>query len=141
MAIMGTYGIALAHLMMALAFSISPSLPFISKILSLSGIVFYFYVFGMTYGPILWIWLAEAIQPKYLGYTVMANWLGAALTSLAYPTISANTPNKGYIFMFFSIASILCLPIINKLMIETKDKSEDMIGEEYAKLDRDLWGT
>ena len=115
---------------MALAFFISPSLPLISKILSLSGIVFYFYVFGMTYGPILWIRLAEAIQPKYLGYTLMANWLGAALNSLAYPTISANTSNKVYIFIFFSIASILCLPVINKLTIETKDKSEDMIGEE-----------
>ena len=58
MAIMGSYGIAIAHSLIAIAFFVENLHPLFAKLLSLAGIVFYLYVFGMTYGPILWIWLA-----------------------------------------------------------------------------------
>jgi len=139
MASLGMYGLTIAHTMIGIAFIIGNVFPLLAQVLSLGGISFYFYIFGMTYGPILWIWLAEALQPKQLGYAVLANWTGSAITALLYPIAKEMVPNQGYIFLYFAFASIICLPAINKLMIETKDKSEEMICEEYAELDRMLW--
>lgn len=139
MASLGMYGLTIAHSTIGIAFLIGNVFPTLSQILSLVGIVFYFYIFGMTYGPILWIWLAQALQPRQMGYAVIANWLSSAITTLLYPVAKQSVPNQGYIFLFFAASSIVCVPAITKLMIETKGKSEEMICEQYAQLDRELW--
>ena len=117
MACLGMYGLTVAHSMIGIAFLIGNTFPTLAQVLSLSGIAFYFYIFGMTYGPILWIWLAEALQPRQMGYAILANWLGSAITAALYPVAKETAPNQGYIFFFFAGASIICVPALNKLMI------------------------
>jgi hypothetical protein len=43
--------------------------------------------------------------------------------------------NPGFIFLFFAIYGLLSLYVTSKFMLETKDKSEQQICEEYLKMD------
>lgn len=94
----------------------------------------------MTYAPIMWMWLAETLQPAKIGYAVTANWCGAALVMILFPIVQQMVPNQGIIFAFFGIVATLSLFVTNKLMLETKDKTEHQITEEYKTIDRDMWG-
>jgi hypothetical protein len=43
--------------------------------------------FGITLGPVVWVYLPEIIQPKILSYAAMVNWLTAAFIMLFFPVI------------------------------------------------------
>jgi len=81
------------------------------------SMIAYLFVFGMTYAPIMWMWLAEALQPSKLGYAVMVNWFAAATIMIFFPLAQAAVPNQGYIFAFFGTFTILSVVMTKKFML------------------------
>jgi hypothetical protein len=47
----------------------------------------------MTFGPILPMWLAEALQPNQIGYPIMVCWFSSAVCTSLYPIMKSNLPN------------------------------------------------
>jgi len=48
--------------------------------------------FGLTLGPIVWMYIPEIVQASFLPYSTMMNWAGSAVCILLFPIIKATLP-------------------------------------------------
>lgn len=124
MTIWGTYGIAASLLGITFGYFMVNSHPSFSQITIFCCLIVYLFMYGMTYAPLMWMWVAEALQPSQIGYAVMANWGSAAFIMILFPIVTELVPNQGYIFLFFAVVALLSLIVTKKLMLETKGKKE-----------------
>lgn len=51
------------------------------------GLVVFMANFGLTLGPVVWVYLPEIAQPKILSYATMVNWLTSAFIMFLFPMI------------------------------------------------------
>ncbi len=58
----------------------------------LVGLVFFMAAFGLTLGPVVWIYLAEVAQPKVLSFATAANWGTCSIVMLFFPIIKKALP-------------------------------------------------
>lgn len=117
MTIWGTYGIALTLYAITFGYFMAETSPVTAQMVIFFSMIAYLFVYGMTYAPIMWMWLAEALQPTKIGYAIMLNWAGAALIMILFPLAQAAVPNQGYIFAFFGTFAVLSVPITKKFML------------------------
>ena len=113
----GTYGLIIVLYTMAFGYFISASFPSLAKLIIFTTIILYLFVYGMTYAPVMWMWLAEAIQPHRLGYAITVNWSGATIVMIGFPIVQNLVPNQGYIFAFFGSFAVFSLYMTNKYML------------------------
>jgi MFS family permease len=138
----GTIALSLILIVIAIGYFIRDSMVFLSQFLIVVFLFVYLLVFGLTYAPVMWMWVAEALLPHTIGYAVMVNFSGAAIVMIFFPIIVEMLPgrNPAFIFLFFATYLALSLVVTKVLMIETKDKFEHEIMEEYRKLDEKYFG-
>ena len=81
--------------------------------------------FGLSLGPVVWLYIPEVVQPNIVPFSTGINWGGAALVMLLFPIIKKSLPNENpsYLFFFFSIWCVLSFLINAKFTIETKGKT------------------
>jgi hypothetical protein len=82
--------------------------------------------FSATWGPVLWVVLAE-IFPLALRGTAMAvatlfNWLTDFFVSLTFPTFTALV-GAGVVFVAYAAAGVVVFPIVWWTVPETKQRS------------------
>ncbi len=58
----------------------------------LLGLIFFMACFGLTLGPVVWIYLPEVAQPKILSLATAANWGTCSLVMLLFPIIKKALP-------------------------------------------------
>ena len=58
----------------------------------LFGLIFFMACFGLTLGPVVWIYLPEVAQPKILSFATAANWGTCSLVMLLFPIIKKALP-------------------------------------------------
>ncbi len=46
------------------------------------------FFFGLTLGPIVWLYIPEIVEPKIIPFSTMTNLAGAALCIIVFPLIS-----------------------------------------------------
>lgn len=83
------------------------------------------FFFGMTIGPIMWLYIAETLCDKALGIASLSQWIGVILISLSTPTM-LNSPlqPEGTFWLFSSLCFLgflFCLCFVK----ETKGLSDD----------------
>lgn len=85
--------------------------------------------FGLSLGPIVWMYIPEIVAPSFLPYSTMMNWGGSALSILLFPIIKSKLPNENpaLMFLFFAIWSGMSYMINKKYIIETKGKTNVQI--------------
>lgn len=88
----GTLGAGVANLVIALGFFISESHPSLSVGLVLTALFYYMANFGLSLGPIVWMYIPEIVEPSFLPFSTMVNWGGSALSILLFPIIKARLP-------------------------------------------------
>lgn len=54
----GTYGLAIVLFIMAFGYFIADTSPSLAQIIVFMTLVLYLFVYGLTYAPIMWMWLA-----------------------------------------------------------------------------------
>jgi Na+/melibiose symporter-like transporter len=83
-------------------------------------------VFGLSLGPVVWLYIPEIVQPKIVPYSTMANWMATLLIVFLFPVIRAMLPDKNpaILFLFFSVWCLCSFFFNAKFVIETKGKSE-----------------
>lgn len=108
----------------AAGFFIKNSLPGVSIVLIVFGLVLFMANFGFTLGPVVWVYLPEIVQPNVLPYATMVNWASAAIIMLLFPVIKETLPDKNpaMLFLFFAIWSTLSFFFNKKFVIETMNK-------------------
>jgi hypothetical protein len=93
-------------------------------------------VFGLTLGPLTWIYISETVEPKYVPFATALNWAGASLVIVMFPIIKENFlhGNPFIAFVFFASCCFFTLVISRIFLLETKDKTQRQIREEYANI-------
>ena len=81
--------------------------------------------FGLSYGALVYLYIPEIVEPKYVSYSAMANLGGVAFSVIIFPLIEGILPdqNPGYLFLLFFVWTLVSMIINQKFMVETKDKS------------------
>lgn len=86
------------------------------------GMCIFMAVFGLTLGPIVWLYIPEIVEPNIIPYSTMANLLGASACMIGFPLIT--DPKVKFIpFLFFFGWCGVALGINWKVMVETRNKS------------------
>ncbi len=92
--------------------------------------------FGLSLGPVVWLYIPEVVQPNIVPFSTGANWGAAALVMLLFPIIKDALPNDNPapLFLFFCAWCVASFVINAKYLIETKGKTEKEIYEEYSRV-------
>jgi SP family xylose:H+ symportor-like MFS transporter len=108
----GTIFGAISTGIIGVGFFIHDSNTDVGNVFILLGLVIFMANFGLSLGPVVWLYIPEIVQPSIVPFSTGVNWAGAALVMLLFPIITEILPNKnpGYLFFFFSawcVASFL----------------------------------
>lgn len=91
----------------------------------LFGLFIYMGVFGISLGPIVWLYIPEIVQPKVVPFSTAANWISASLIIMLFPIMTEHllNDNPSVLFAFFAVWCILSFVLHLRYVVETKDKS------------------
>ncbi|MGH3855767.1 MAG: sugar porter family MFS transporter [Pseudonocardiaceae bacterium] len=90
--------------------------------------------FSATWGPVLWVVLAEifplAIRGSAMAIATLFNWLAAFGVSLSFPTLAA-LAGPGVVFIGYAAAGVVIFPIVWRIMPETKEHSLESLEAAF----------
>lgn len=89
-------------------------------------------IFGLTYGPIVWIFVAEILPDLGVGIAINLNWTWTFLIAQFFQPIAQaiGTPNTFLIFGVYCLAGLL---VIIPFVKETKGLTREQIERLYQK--------
>lgn len=92
--------------------------------------------FGLSVGPIVWLYISEVVQPEVMPLSIGVNWVSSSIVIILFPILTQDYLNNNPAFLFvFSTAWCLLSLVVNYLfVIETKGKAEKDIREEFRAL-------
>jgi MFS family permease len=103
-------------------------------VVALAAFVVFTNTFSATWGPVLWVMLAEifplAIRGSAMAITTLFNWLAAFLVSLTFPTLTA-LAGPGAVFIAYATAGVVIFPIVWWIVPETKQRSLESLEETF----------
>ena len=108
----------------------------LAPILISIGMIVFMANFGLSFGPIPWLYIPEIVEPKIIPFSTMTNLIGATICIMVFPLIKNALPEKNpaYLFLMFLIWCFMALFVNWKFMLETKDKPREQIFKEYKKI-------
>ena len=91
----------------------------------LLGLFLYMGVFGISLGPIVWLYIPEIVQPKIVPFSTATNWISASLVIILFPIMTEHLLNKNpaTLFAIFAVWCIVSFVLHIRYVVETKDKS------------------
>jgi hypothetical protein len=103
----------------------------------LVGLFLFMAVFGLSFGPLVWLYIPEIVPASIIPYSTTTNWVTASMVIILFPIVTADflNGNPGVLFLFFTVWSFGSFVANSYLVIETKDKTDKMIKEEYDNLE------
>ena len=101
----GTFSLSVALLLITVGFFIQESSPTSTNGLILAGLFSYMFIYGISIGTIVWLYLAEIAEPSIISYATLVTWCGAAIVMVLFPIIKNILPgqNPSYLFLFFLV--------------------------------------
>ena len=90
---LGTIIGAISTGIIAVGFFIHDSNTDVGNIFILLGLVIFMANFGISLGPVVWLYIPEIVQPGVVPFSTGINWAGAALVMLLFPIIKSILPN------------------------------------------------
>ena len=94
-------------------------------------ILVYMFSFGISLGPIVWLYLPEILPEKGVSLSVLANWVGVGIIGLFFPLVKHAIHIQGTFLIFLGccVAGLFYIFIFVK---ETKGKSPEEIEEMFG---------
>ncbi|MGH3826266.1 MAG: sugar porter family MFS transporter [Pseudonocardiaceae bacterium] len=90
--------------------------------------------FSATWGPVLWVVLAEifplAIRGSAMAVATLFNWLAAFGVSLSFPVLTA-LAGPGAVFIGYAAAGVVIYPIVWRVVPETKEHSLESLEAAF----------
>lgn len=84
----GTIVGAISTGIIAIGFFIHDSNTDVGNVFILLGLVIFMANFGLSLGPVVWLYIPEIVQPNIVPFSTGVNWGGAALVMLLFPIIT-----------------------------------------------------
>lgn len=72
--------------------------------LILVGLFLFMWIFGISLGPIVWLYIPEIVQPRIVPFSTATNWICASLVIILFPILTDNvlSSNPAILFMIFT---------------------------------------
>jgi sugar porter (SP) family MFS transporter len=90
--------------------------------------------FSATWGPVLWVLLAEifplAIRGTAMALATLFNWLAAFVVSQTFPMFSAFA-GPGTVFLVYAAVGVVIFPVVWWLVPETKQRSLESLEAAF----------
>ncbi|MGH3593881.1 MAG: sugar porter family MFS transporter, partial [Pseudonocardiaceae bacterium] len=90
--------------------------------------------FSATWGPVLWVMLAEifplAVRGAAMAIATLFNWLAAFVISLTFPSFVAFA-GIGSAFVVFAVIGVVLFPVVWWMVPETKERSLESLEEAF----------
>ena len=108
---------------------------------ALVAVVVYIAGFSLSWGPVVWVMLAEifpnSIKGKAMALAVAAQWLANLFVSWSFKVVDGNSQlnamfNHGFAYWIYAAASVVAALFVMRYVPETKGKSLEAI--------QDIWG-
>ena len=101
---------------------------------AMAAFVVFTNAFSATWGPVLWVLLAEifplAIRGSAMAIATLFNWLAAFVVSLTFPSFTA-LAGAGVAFIVYAAAGVVIFPIVWRMVPETKQRSLESLEEGF----------
>jgi hypothetical protein len=96
----------------------------------ISGLMIFMANFGLSLGPVVWLYIPEVLEPSLIPVSTACNWGSATLITILFPILEKAV---GYppLFFFCATYSIISFFFGQKYLIETKGKTEKEIYDEF----------
>jgi sugar porter (SP) family MFS transporter len=103
-------------------------------VIAVAAFVVFTNTFSATWGPVLWVMLAEifplAIRGSAMAIATLFNWLAAFLVSLTFPGLTALV-GAGTVYIAYAVAGVVLVPIVWWIVPETKERSLESLEAEF----------
>ena len=104
--------------------------------LLLAGILGFVAFFASSQGVVIWVILSEMfpnnIRARASAIGSFSHWFFNAVTSFLFPVV-AGFVGIGYVFVFYTVATLLSLLFFIKYLVETKGKSLEELEKVVLK--------
>lgn len=103
-------------------------------IIAAAAFVVFTNTFSATWGPVLWVMLAEifplAIRGAAMAIATLFNWLAAFVVSLTFPSFAA-LAGTGVAFIVYAAVGVVLFPIVWWMVPETKERSLESLEAAF----------
>jgi MFS family permease len=103
-------------------------------IIAVAAFVVFTNTFSATWGPVLWVLLAEifplAIRGTAMAIATLFNWLTSFLVSFTFPSLTAFA-GAGAVYIVYAAANIVLFPLVWWLVPETKQRSLESLEAHF----------
>lgn len=88
--------------------------------MSIVCIFIYLFAFGVSLGPVVWLYNSEILPAKGVALATLANWTGVIFITFTFPqVVNEQGEHIQYMFMFFAVCCTLGLFFMLKFVKET----------------------
>ena len=90
------------------------------------------FAFVTTIGALMWLIIPEIVHPFFVSRCILVYWTTSFILISVFPVLRNSCANRNCpeVFLVFSV-SMIALFIVSIFIVETKDKSEIEIREEF----------
>lgn len=100
-------------------------------------LILYMLLFGLTLGPITWLYIPEIIPADMVPYATVDNWVAATIVySMTPMVVGAYGGNPSVLFFIFTGLTFLFFVINALFMVETKGLSREETANRFLQ----KWG-
>ena len=130
----GLVGMSASWLAVGIAALILPAKSTALFVIAAAAFVVFTNTFSATWGPVLWVMLAEifplAIRGSAMAIATLFNWLTAFLVSSTFPGLTA-LAGAGTVYLAYAGACALIIPIVWWMVPETKERSLESLEAHF----------
>lgn len=121
---------------MAGGFYLEEEQPDLSQVVIVTGLFLFVIFYGFSMGSVTFLYIAEIVDPKMIPITTAANWFCSTLITILFPILTADVFGDELwpVFLFFGCWNFGALVVNRFYLLETKDKTERQIREDYKQL-------
>ena len=113
----GTIGGVVSLLFIAFGFWFKDSSEDLANVLIMVGLILFMANFGLSLGPIVWLYIPEILEPRYIPISTLANWAAAAVNMFLYPILGKAFGSSVPLFFFFAVWCTVSFFIAQKYLI------------------------
>ncbi len=130
----GLAGMSASWLAVGIAALVLPAKSAALFVIAVAAFVLFTNTFSATWGPVLWVMLAEifplAIRGSAMAIATLFNWLTAFLVGLTFPGLTA-LAGAGTIYLTYAAACAVIAPIVWWMVPETKERSLESLEAQF----------
>ncbi|MGH3898784.1 MAG: sugar porter family MFS transporter [Pseudonocardiaceae bacterium] len=132
--LVGLVGMSVSLLALGVAALVLPVNSTALFVTAVAAIVVFTNTFSATWGPVLWVQLAEifplAIRGSAMAIATLFNWLAAFMVTLTFPALTA-LAGVGTVFIAYAVAGVVVFPIVWWVVPETKERSLESLEAAF----------